>query len=72
MNPRKKDFARADRQAAENVVLVAKKAGLEKIIYLGGLGSENAELSKHLRSRLEMGRILQSSAVPTTFLRAAP
>ena len=49
----------------------AEKAGLEKIIYLGGLGEETSELSKHLRSRTEVATILQSGKVPVTFLRAA-
>ncbi len=71
MNPSQKDFSRADRKAAENMVAAAEQAGLEKIIYLGGLGREEAVLSKHLRSRMEVGRTLQSGNVPTTFLRAA-
>lgn len=49
----------------------AEAAGMERIIYLGGLGEEDPSLSKHLRSRLEVARILQSGPVPTTFLRAA-
>jgi hypothetical protein len=49
----------------------ARREGLERIIYLGGLGIEGKTLSKHLRSRTEVARILQASGVPTTFLRAA-
>ena len=71
MNPQTKDFARTDSAAARNMVKAASKAGLDRIIYLGGLGLEGAELSKHLRSRTEVARILQGGAVPTTFLRAA-
>lgn len=71
MNPRHKDFASADRNAALNMAKAASRAGLERIIYLGGLGIEGKTLSKHLRSRTEVARILQSGDVPTTFLRAA-
>jgi uncharacterized protein YbjT (DUF2867 family) len=71
MNPRHKDFAGADRNAAKNMAKAASRAGLERIIYLGGLGIEGKTLSKHLRSRTEVARILQSGDVPTTFLRAA-
>ncbi|MBN2123661.1 MAG: DUF2867 domain-containing protein, partial [Deltaproteobacteria bacterium] len=71
MNPAHKDFAGADRRAARNMVAAVSKAGLERIIYLGGLGIEDSSLSEHLRSRLEVGKILQSGPVPLTFLRAA-
>jgi uncharacterized protein YbjT (DUF2867 family) len=67
-----KDFPDADRQAAQNMAQAAAEAGLDRIIYLGGLGGEDDPyLSEHLRSRFEVARILQSGAVPTTFLRAA-
>ncbi|SHE29229.1 Uncharacterized conserved protein YbjT, contains NAD(P)-binding and DUF2867 domains [Desulfacinum infernum DSM 9756] len=71
MAPGRKDFAALDRAAAENMVIAAGKAKLERIIYLGGLGREGKNLSHHLRSRLEVARILQSGLVPVTFLRAA-
>jgi uncharacterized protein YbjT (DUF2867 family) len=67
-----KDFAAADRQAAQNLVQAAAAAGLDRIIYLGGLGdADDPNLSRHLRSRFEVARILQAGAVPTTCLRAA-
>ncbi len=67
-----KDFAAADRQAARNMARAAADAGLDRIIYLGGLGgADDPKLSEHLRSRFEVARILQAGAVPTTFLRAA-
>ncbi|MBN2033804.1 MAG: SDR family oxidoreductase [Deltaproteobacteria bacterium] len=66
-----KDFAEADRKAAINMTKAAGEAGMERIIYLGGLGEETDILSKHLKSRTEVARILQSGRVPTTFLRAA-
>ena len=71
MNPRHKDFAEADRKAAPNMAKAAEKAGLERMIYLGGLGNENIALSKHLKSRTEVANILKPGTVPTTFLRAA-
>lgn len=71
MAPRHKDFAEADRKAAANMAKAAGEAGMKRIIYLGGLGEETDVLSKHLKSRIEVARILQSGKVPTTFLRAA-
>jgi hypothetical protein len=50
---------------------VAATAGLERIIYLGGLGEEGKSLSKHLKSRSEVAGIFQRSGVPATYLRAA-
>jgi uncharacterized protein YbjT (DUF2867 family) len=61
-----------DREAARNMVRAAAEAGLDRIIYLGGLGSrQDPRLSAHLRSRLEVADILKSGPVPATFLRAA-
>lgn len=71
MNPRTRDFAAADRRAALNMSAAAEHAGLERMIYLGGLVPDDPDLSHHLRSRAEVGRILQAGAVPTTWLRAA-
>lgn len=63
-------FEEKDRQAARNFVNAADRAGLSRIIYLGGLGDINDNLSHHLASRQEVGRILQSGRVQTTVLRA--
>ena len=71
MKARGRDFAEADRTAARNMAEAAATGGVERIIYLGGLGGDDAELSEHLRSRAEVARILQSGRVPATFLRAA-
>ena len=49
----------------------AKKAGVKRIVYLGGLGDPKADLSKHLRSRHETGQTLRESGVPVTEFRAA-
>jgi len=67
-----KKFAEADRESAQNLVKAAADQGLERIIYLGGLGDiTHPEMSEHLRSRHEVGNILQSGPVPATVLRAA-
>lgn len=65
------DFERQDRQAAENFGQAARAAGVERIIYLGGLGEDRAGLSPHLRSRHEVGERLRASGVPVTELRAS-
>jgi uncharacterized protein YbjT (DUF2867 family) len=67
-----KKYTETDRQGAGNMVEAAAKAGIDRIIYLGGLGGrEDRNLSRHLRSRLEVAQILQAGPVPVTFLRAA-
>ena len=64
-------FAEADRAAARNMVAAAEAAGLQRIIYLGGLAeTKHGNLSEHLASRIEVARILQSGRVPATDLRA--
>ncbi len=54
-----KDFEEQDRIAAENFATAATAAGVQRIIYLGGLGNPDHHLSKHLRSRQETGDILR-------------
>lgn len=49
----------------------ALAAGVRRIVYLGGLGDEQSDLSPHLRSRQQVGRILRESGVPTVELRAS-
>lgn len=71
MNSQHRNFSDADRQAAENMVAACAKAELKRIIYLGGLGEQNDDLSAHLQSRAEVGHILQSGSVPVTVFRAA-
>ena len=67
-----KGYTETDRTAAQNMVEAAAETGLNRIIYLGGLGGkDDPNLSEHLRSRYEVARILQSGPVPATFLRAA-
>ncbi len=60
-----------DRELARTFAAAAEEAGLERIIYLGGLGETGAELSEHLTSRREVESALASGAVPVTVLRAA-
>jgi uncharacterized protein YbjT (DUF2867 family) len=64
-------FERRDHDAAENFVRAAEKAGVRRVIYLGGLGETGDDLSEHLKSRLEVANILRSGKFATTFLRAA-
>ncbi len=65
------DFERRDRVAAATVARKASRAGVKQIVYLGGLGDDDPDLSPHLRSRIETGRALASANVPVTTLRAA-
>jgi uncharacterized protein YbjT (DUF2867 family) len=63
-------FEEEDRRAAHAFAAAARDADVQRIIYLSGLGT-GSELSAHLRSRQEVGRILRESGVPTIELRAA-
>ncbi|MBS0616308.1 MAG: NAD(P)H-binding protein [Verrucomicrobia bacterium] len=67
----KGDFTKRDRQYATNFAQAAKERGVHRIIYLGGLGSDNHVLSKHLKSRHEVGEILRSSKIETVEFRAS-
>ncbi len=71
MNSQHRNFSDADRKAAENMVAACAKAEVKRIIYLGGLGEQSDDLSAHLKSRAEVGKILQSGSVPVTVFRAA-
>ncbi|CAN5667571.1 hypothetical protein BH20ACI3_BH20ACI3_24290 [soil metagenome] len=64
-------FEENDRLAARNFAAAAKAAGVERIIYLGGLGNDQETLSPHLRSRQEVGRILRESGIPVLEFRAS-
>jgi uncharacterized protein YbjT (DUF2867 family) len=64
-------FEEQDRQAATNFSNAAREAHVRRIIYLGGLSTDNQTLSPHLRSRLEVGRILRESGVPCIELQAS-
>ncbi|HEY6931958.1 MAG TPA: NAD(P)H-binding protein [Marmoricola sp.] len=64
------DFEVLDARAARSFGLAAADAGVRQIIYLGGLGRDGDELSRHLRSRREVEGLLASGGVPVTVLRA--
>jgi uncharacterized protein YbjT (DUF2867 family) len=64
------DFENKDARAAQAFGDAAADAGVRQIVYLGGLGAEGAELSKHLRSRREVEGLLGAGGVPVTVLRA--
>lgn len=64
------DFHQRDLQAAENFGAAARRAGIERIIYLGGLAESSASLSEHLRSRQQTGDSLRQAGVAITELRA--
>ncbi len=65
------DFAAKDAEGARNFSQAAADGGVQRIIYLGGLGKEGDSLSPHLKSRREVERLLAESGVPVTVLRAA-
>ena len=64
------NFEERDREAARNFGEAANRAGVKRIIYLGGLG-EDVDQSPHLRSRQEVGHVLRASGVPVTEFRAS-
>ena len=64
-------FAERDRLAASTFAQAAAAAGVARIVYLGGLGDDAADLSHHLASRHETGAELAAHGVPVTEFRAA-
>jgi uncharacterized protein YbjT (DUF2867 family) len=65
------DYAQRDQQLALAFARAARDAGVGRIIYLGGLGETGSNLSEHLSSRRDVERVLASTKVPVTVLRAA-
>ncbi len=63
------DFAELDIQAAKNFAAAAADAGVQRIVYLGGLIPADPR-SMHLRSRAETGDVLRHGTVPVTEIRA--
>ncbi len=63
------DFEAREREAARNFAALAREEGIDRLVYLGGLGDSSG--SKHLRSRHETARILSDEGPPLTYLRAA-
>ena len=67
-----KKFAERDRVAAQNFARAVNEAGVSRVIYLGGLtNAPEQELSKHMRSRTEVGEVLKESNAAVTIFRAA-
>ena len=64
------DFVRLDAEAARAFSAAAAEAGLERIVYLGGLGNSDQDLSAHLRSRREVEALLADDGVRVSVLRA--
>ena len=66
-----RDFESADREGARNFAQAAREAGVKRIVYLGGLGDSEQKLSKHLRSRQEVGQVLDESGAQVIEFRAS-
>jgi len=66
-----RDFADREKTQAQNFVRAAASAGVERVIYLGGLVNDSHRLSRHMSSRKRVGEILASGSVPVTELRAS-
>ncbi|MCH8562208.1 SDR family oxidoreductase [Nesterenkonia sp. YGD6] len=67
-----RSFEELDERCAEVLGTAAKEAGVDHIVYLAGLHPDTSagELSAHLRSRVHVGEVLESSGVPTLTLQA--
>src|SRR6187200_2940413 len=65
------EFARRDREAAVNFGEAARDAGVERVVYLGGLGPTGPDASEHLRSRHEVAELLRQRVPELTYVRAA-
>ena len=66
-----KHYPRLDLAAAANFASAASTAGVEHIIYLGGLADPNARIGLHMRSRIQTGDTLRQGSVPVTEFRAS-
>lgn len=66
-----KDFVKRENIQAQNFIQAATKAGIKRIIYLGGLVNDSLELSEHMKSRKDVGEILASGNIQVTELRAS-
>lgn len=64
-------FEQQDRTAAANFGKAARDAGVQRIVYLGGLGDDGEDLSPHLRSRHEVGDVLRESGCQVIEFRAS-
>lgn len=64
------EFIESERRSAENLAAAARRGGVGRVVYLGGLHPESDRLSTHLRSRSQVGEILLNSGVSTIVLQA--
>lgn len=71
MEPGVDDFQERDRVGAENFASAARATGVERVVYLGGLGGEGGKVSSHLASRHEVGQVLAAHGPPLIEFRAA-
>jgi len=65
------DFSARDRRAAENFAEAARAAGVQRVVYLGGIASTGGRPSAHIASRMEVEQILMEAAPAATALRAS-
>ncbi|MEF8771802.1 NAD(P)H-binding protein [Halodesulfurarchaeum sp.] len=65
------EFEERDKRAAQNFADAASEAGVDRVIYLGGLGETGPDLSPHLRSRREVEEVLRTGSYDLTSFRAA-
>ena len=65
------DYLEKDRVAARNFGDAARRAGVRRIVYLGGLATGDKVFSRHLRSRIETGQVLRECGVPVVDFRAS-
>jgi uncharacterized protein YbjT (DUF2867 family) len=65
-----KDFTAEETRAVRNVVTAARRTGVRRVVYLGGLHPENSKLSPHLESRKAVGEALIDSGIETVVLQA--
>lgn len=65
------DFEQTDRRAAKNFAKACSQQGVKRVVYLGGLGDAADDLSKHLRSRQEIGNILRTSKASVVEFQAS-
>ncbi len=70
MSGREQGFEERDRRAAYNFAVAAKRAGIRRVIYLGGLAAAGAPASEHLKSRHETGAVLRKFGPPLIEFRA--
>ncbi len=64
------DYTSIELDAARNFAHAAEQAGVQHIIYLGGLADPEGHIAPHMRSRIETGRVLREGKVPVTEFRA--